>query len=250
MVYFFFYPVIFLLLRTVIVLFGRVRTTGAHNVPQTGPVIYCPNHLSDADPPTIFVTAPRRAWYIGKEELFEPPFWGWFFREFRGIPIRRDSADRAALRVAEGKLKAGDPLVIFPEGRCSQDGKLQKIQPGAALISLRTGAPIVPVGIRYTNAMMPYGKMTPRFSPVPVLVDYGTPIFPSDYRKMKQSEAVGAMTHRLGVELARLTGQSAPAPECKGTKPRREARSRAKTDDDTIVATENNDEISQVVDKV
>jgi 1-acyl-sn-glycerol-3-phosphate acyltransferase len=213
MFYVIFYPLFYVLLRTVITLFGRLKSSGTENVPRTGPVIYCPNHISDADPPTVFVTAPRRAWYIGKEELFVHWFWGWFFKQFRGIPIKRDSADRQALRVAESKLNIGDPVVIFPEGRCSPSGLLLRLQPGAALLALRAEAAVVPVGIENTNKIMPYGEVKPHFSADPVRIVYGPPIYPKEFAHLKHSDAVAALTHRIGLEIARLTNQNPPPEE-------------------------------------
>ena len=115
-IYFLAYPVIFAVFRLLLRVLGRARATGEHFVPRTGPVIYCPNHMSDADPPTVFLCVPRRAWFIAKSELFEIPVLGKFFAHFHGIPIKRDSADRAALRRAEGILKRGEAAGDLPGG--------------------------------------------------------------------------------------------------------------------------------------
>ncbi|MDQ2798314.1 MAG: 1-acyl-sn-glycerol-3-phosphate acyltransferase [Armatimonadota bacterium] len=212
MIYFLVYPFVFTLFRLIARLLGRVQSFGEENVPLTGGLIYCPNHLSDADPPTILVTIPRRAWYIGKEELFQIAGVGWFFRHFQGFPIKRDSADRAALKRAEGLLKRGEALVLFPEGRCAQDGKLQRIQPGAALLAVRANVPIIPVGLEFTNELLPYGTNRPRFSKHPVRVTFGPAIHPRQFSNLSRSQAIEAVTQKLGDELARLTHQPAPIP--------------------------------------
>lgn len=212
MTYFLLYPVLFTVFRLLARLLGRLRTSGEESFPRTGPVIVCPNHVSDADPPVVFISLPRRAWFIGKSELFAIPFFGWLFAHFHVIPIKRDSADRAALRRAEAILKSGQPLVIFPEGRCSESGRLQRIQPGAALLSIRTGAPIVPVGLRHTNEMLPYRAHTPRFSRHRVTLEFGPPIQPEDFLGSGHSAAITAISEHLGQELARLTCQDAPMP--------------------------------------
>ena len=213
MVYFILYPLVFTLLRLLLRVLGRISSTGESNVPARGGVLYCPNHISDADPPAVFVTAPRRAWFVGKSELFEIPVLGWLFAHFQGFPIKRDSADRAALRRIEALLKAGQPVVLFPEGRLSETGRLQRIQPGAALMALRTGAPIVPIGLRNTSGVVPYGELRPRFSPRPVSVTYGAPLRPQDYAGMPRSEAIAALTADLGLALARLTEQTLENPQ-------------------------------------
>ena len=199
MIYFLAYPAVFAVFRLLLRVLGRARATGEGYVPRTGPVLYCPNHISDADPPTVFLCVPRRAWFIAKSELFEIPVLGWFFHRFHGIPIKRDSADRAALRRAEGVLKRGEALVIFPEGRCSESGRLQRVQPGAALLSVRTGAPIIPIGLRYTNEMLPYGAQVPRISRHPVRVDFGPPIRPQDFSHLPRGEVLKAMTQKTGL---------------------------------------------------
>ena len=207
MTYFLLYPLVFTLLRLLMRVLGRLQSFGEENVPATGGFLLCPNHISDCDPPAVFVSTPRRAWFVGKSELFEIPVLGWFFSHFQGFPIKRDSADRDALRRIEALLRAGQPVVLFPEGRLSETGTLQKLQPGAALLSLRTGVPIVPVGITGTSGIVPYGKLRPRFSPRPVRVAYGLPIYPQAYAALPRREAITAMMQALEAALVRLTQQ-------------------------------------------
>ena len=217
MLYFLTYPFFFSAIRLGLKLLGRLRSSGEENVPLRGGLIFSPNHISDADPPTVFVSFPRRAWFIGKEELFQIPVVGWFFHHFHAFPIKRDSADRAALKRAEACLRRGEPILVFPEGRCARDGKLQRIQPGAAMLSVRTGCPIIPVGLEHTNEVLPYGSLRPRFSKHPVTVTFGPAIRPQEFSDLRHSKAVEAVTKRLGEELARLTNQPAP-PEAPATK--------------------------------
>jgi len=211
MAYYFVYPIVYFVLWFTALILGRVTSSSRENVPKTGGLIYCPNHVSDADPVVTLVTIPRRAWFIGKEELFRPRFAGWLFRAMHGFPIKRDSADRAALRRAEDLLKRGEAIVLFPEGRCSQSGRLQRMQPGAALLALRAGVPIVPIGLRHTNNLLPYGSLMPRFSRDQVTAEYGKPIYPSEFDDLPKGDRINAMTDRLGKEIAKLIGQDPPA---------------------------------------
>ncbi len=201
MTYFLLYPFVFTLLRLLLRVLGRLRSSGEANVPRSGGVLLCPNHLSDCDPPAIFVSTPRRAWFVGKSELFEIPVLGWFFAHFQGFPIKRDSADRAALRRIEALLKAGQVVVVFPEGRLSENGKLGRVQPGAALLSLRTGAPIVPVVLRNTDKVLPYGDLWPRFSRETVTAAYQPALRPQDYAGRPRAEALAALTADLAAAL-------------------------------------------------
>jgi 1-acyl-sn-glycerol-3-phosphate acyltransferase len=209
--YFIFYPIIATMVRVAACALGRLQTHGRDNVPSTGGLIYCANHQSDADPALLLVTIPRKAWFIGKSELFTNPLLGWFFRQMRGFPIRRDSPDRAALRRAEEILKRGDPILLFPEGRLSQDGILQPMLPGAAMLALRARVPIVPIAIRNSRQILPYGKLVPRRSKDVVAVEFGSPILPEEFDPLAKGARVDAMTERVGVEIARLVGQEPPA---------------------------------------
>jgi len=223
MFYFVFGPIIFVILRVLLRVLGRLTSSGEGNVPATGPVIYCPNHLSDSDPPTVFVTLPRRAWFVAKEELLTIPVVGWVLAHGHVIFIKRDSADRKALRQCEQVLRRGEPLVIFPEGRCAQQGRLLPVQPGAAMLALRTNTPIVPVGLQHTNQVLPYGKLRPRFSRNPVIVRFGSPIDPTDFRHLPKAMALSAITQRLEAALSDLSGM--PAAE-QNAPPRNTARRR------------------------
>lgn len=224
MFYFVFGPIIFVILRVLLRVLGRLTSSGESNVPATGPVIYCPNHLSDSDPPTVFVSLPRRAWFVAKEELLTIPVVGWVLAHGHVIFIKRDSADRKALRQCEQVLRRGEPLVIFPEGRCAQEGRLLPIQPGAAMLALRTNTPIVPVGLRHTNQVLPYGKLRPRFSRNPVTVRFGSPIDPADFQHLPKAQALSAITQRLEAALSDLSGLPPAAPH--NTSPRNTARRR------------------------
>ena len=210
MIYFLSYPLLFVFLRLILRVLGRLRSSGEENVPRRGGVLYCPNHISDADPTAIFVTAPRRCWMVGKRELFQIPILGPYFAQLQGIQIQRDSPDRAALRRIEEVLKGGEAVLLFPEGRASEDGRLQRLQPGVALVALRTGTPIIPIGLENVNGVLPYGKLVPRWSPHPVVVTYSPPIRPQDFSGMPRSAAIEAITQKLGDELARLTHQPPP----------------------------------------
>ena len=210
MIYFLTYPLLFIFLRLILRVFGRLRSSGEFHVPHRGGVLYCPNHISDADPTAIFVTAPRRCWMVGKRELFEIPVLGRYFAQLQAIPIQRDSPDRAALRRIEAVLKGGEAVLLFPEGRVSEDGHLQPLQPGVALVALRTGTPVIPIGLQNTDGVLPYGAVVPRPSPRTVVVTYGPPIRPQEFAGLPRGQAIPALTRRLAEELARLTHQPPP----------------------------------------
>jgi len=84
---------------------------------------------------------------MAKKELFRPRLGGYFVRGFGAFPVQRGQLDRQAMRQAYRVLAEGRALAMFPEGTRSLTGKLQPGLPGSALVALRSGAPILPVGI-------------------------------------------------------------------------------------------------------
>src|SRR5579871_5025140 len=134
-------------------LFSRWRVRGAARLPAKGGVLVVANHLHNADPPLLGASLTRRRLvFMAKAELFKNSFGSLPVRLFGAFPVRRFEADLRALRSAQDLLKAGNAIVILPEGHRNRNGMaLQQPYPGAALIALRSGVPIVPVGITGTQ---------------------------------------------------------------------------------------------------
>jgi 1-acyl-sn-glycerol-3-phosphate acyltransferase len=140
------------LMRSVVWVFGRYEVVGVEHVPAEGPLIVVSNHLNNADPPLLGSAIPRPIRFMAKQELFETKA-GVFYRWFGAFPVRRFEADLAALRQAQSILKEGGVLGMFPEGHRSHGNGMGPPHPGTALIALRTGAPLLPVGITGTEAI-------------------------------------------------------------------------------------------------
>ena len=117
-------------------------------IPDTG-VIIASNHLSSADPAMMASAIyPRSPRYMAKVELFhKEPIIGYLFALSGAFPVRRGMGDRLALREAERLLNDGAVVGMFPEGHRSDTGALIEAHSGTALLALRTGRPVVAVGI-------------------------------------------------------------------------------------------------------
>jgi 1-acyl-sn-glycerol-3-phosphate acyltransferase len=126
---------------------ARFKVRGRENVPVQGPLLVISNHINLADPPLIAISLRRITIIMAKEELFHSRFSGYFVSRFGSFPVHRGQMDREALRQADQVLARGWALVMFPEGTRSPEAKLQPAFPGVALLAIRSGAPILPVGI-------------------------------------------------------------------------------------------------------
>ncbi len=145
--------------------FCRWEVRGRENFPREGPVIIIANHISYLDPVAVGVATPRTVRFMAKEELFHIPVLKWIIRGLHAFPVRRGHSDRAALKAALEVLHNGQVLGIFPEGTRAHDGRLLPFQHGAALLALKTGAPLVPVAIKNTNRVLRGQRVRVIFGP-------------------------------------------------------------------------------------
>jgi len=134
----------------------RVRVTGIHHVPLSGPAILAFVHISVLDGPCLAAEVAwrrrRTARFLVASEVFELPVSGWFLRRYRQIPIRRGWKDDDALDEVIATIRRGAVAAIAPEGAVNPaPGELQRIRSGIARIALPTGASVIPVGIWGTH---------------------------------------------------------------------------------------------------
>jgi 1-acyl-sn-glycerol-3-phosphate acyltransferase len=131
----------------------RCQVTGKANVPHRSACIVVSNHVNLLDSPILGVSLGRKAYFLAKEELFDARFFGWLAKQFGAFPVAKGKLDRRAGRRALKLLQTGQALIVLPEGKRSEDGKLGPAYPGAALLAVRSGVPIVPVGISGTGQL-------------------------------------------------------------------------------------------------
>lgn len=197
--------------RTIASAITRVRIEGAiDEIPKEGPVILAANHVSNADAVILgaWLTEPlgRRIHWLGKKEMFDWPIVGWVFRNGGVHPVDRSSADVDAFRLAERVLQEGHVLMIFPEGTRSPTGELQKPKDGLAMIALRSGASIIPIGIANTDRVWPKGRLLPRPGGHATM-RIGRPFRPADElpegldRKSAKAAATDLIMRRIAAEL-------------------------------------------------
>jgi 1-acyl-sn-glycerol-3-phosphate acyltransferase len=136
-------------------------------VPQSGGVIFVPNHISNADPLAVgqfLAFSGRWPRFLAKESVFRIPVIGRIIAACGQIPVERGSArSKEALVAAAQAIEQGRALVIYPEGTITYDPDLwpMKAKTGAARLALTTGCPVVPIGQWGAQDLMPGRK--PRF---------------------------------------------------------------------------------------
>jgi len=153
---------------------GPVSVEGLEHVPRTGPMLVVANHCSNLDPPTVGWAVGHRTGrvvhFMAKEEMRSWPVAGWLARDAGVIFVRRGAGDRSAQRFALATLEQGEALGLFPEGTRSRDGRLAEGRAGAALLAMRTGVPIVPVGVAGTQHIFRDRRLIPRRSRVTIRI--------------------------------------------------------------------------------
>jgi 1-acyl-sn-glycerol-3-phosphate acyltransferase len=173
--------------KTVFFLFTRVQVNGRVNIPETGPLIIVPNHITFAEPQLIGILVKRKMRFAAKEEFFRLKSSKILMQSLGCFPVHQGIADRKTIHLMEQFVKEGFALVIFPEGTRSLNAELLPALNGTALIAQRTDALILPVGITGTERMQRWFWFLKRPR---ITVSFGKPfLLPSDEEKLAREEA-------------------------------------------------------------
>jgi 1-acyl-sn-glycerol-3-phosphate acyltransferase len=194
------YLTIGLLTARPIRLLFRMRWQGLENVPSESGCVLAANHTSNLDPWALGIPVFPRRWlrFMAKSELFVPPL-GWILRGGGAFRVYRGQTDAEAVETAVELCRAGEIVVMFPEGTRRKKGLRKKhvARPhtGAARIALAAGVPLVPAAITGTDRLARLG---------PLRVRYGPPIPVEDVRDLEIREGAQIATDRLMAEIERL----------------------------------------------
>lgn len=187
----------------------KTTVTGLDRIPDSGPVIIAPNHISFLDSALLMGLLPRQIFFVGKAEYMDDWKTKYLFPATGMIPIDRSggSASQRALDAAAGVLDSGGLFGIYPEGTRSRDGRLYKGRTGVARLALRTGAPVVPVGIIGTDKIQPPDARAPKLFQK-CEFHFGRPISPARYQKrIDDGRVFREFTDEVMFEIRELCGQ-------------------------------------------
>jgi len=179
-------------------------------IPEHGPAILCPNHISFLDSAMLMLTMPRNISFVGKAEYMDDWKTKFLFPALGMIPIDRSggSKSQAALEAAEQVLKRSELFGIYPEGTRSRDGDLYKGRTGAARLAMNIGCPIFPVGITGTDDIQPIGSNLPRPGRA-CRIQIGPAIRPERYAGRGADHlAWRSMIDEVMFEIREMTGQT------------------------------------------
>jgi 1-acyl-sn-glycerol-3-phosphate acyltransferase len=196
-----------------VIAFSPVEVIGLEKVPRGVSAVFASNHLSYFDTPVLFSRLPFQFRILAKQSLWKIPFVGWYLNRSGQVPIDAKSGRSAIAGLLRGAktLESGMPLLIFPEGGRSPDGRMAPLQSGAAFMALRAQVPVVPIALLGTFELLP--MHTYHLSPRPVKMIIGDPIQTTG----RTTREADALTDEIFSAITRLcfegasTGQPRPS---------------------------------------
>ena len=179
----------------------RCQVIGKGNIPKHTACIVVANHVNLLDSPLIGISLGRKVYFMAKKEVFQTPLIGWMAKQGGAFSVAKGRLNRRAGLKAMELLAENQVLMVYPEGKRSDDGKLGQAYTGAALLAVKSSVPIVPVGIIGTGQLI--GKRwflrRPR-----ITLNIGQPFTLPVLNDKLSKDQVALLTHEIMIHIAEL----------------------------------------------
>lgn len=172
----------------------QVKIEGLENIPKDEALIFCGNHRSYIDPPLMVATGKRDMKFLAKQELYNNKFLAFLGWVFEAIPVKRDEKDVTAIKTSLKDLKSGKCIALFPEGTRNGLEKGEKVKDGVAFFAVRSGAKVVPCGIK--GGTKGNHKL---------IIKYGKPLDFKQYKWTKDKETLDKITKEIMDNIIELS---------------------------------------------
>ncbi|MFA5098558.1 MAG: lysophospholipid acyltransferase family protein, partial [Candidatus Margulisiibacteriota bacterium] len=163
--------------RSILFIAGvKLIVKGTENLNVAGPVVLIANHQGNFDIPVMMAALPFNFRFLVKEELFRIPLFGWYMKKRGDVSINRKSPRDAiiALKKISAIVKSGEPVMIFPEGTRSMDGKVGDFKRGSLIVAVNADARIIPIAVSGSYNIQKRGTLL--VNPTTVTVNIGSPV--------------------------------------------------------------------------
>lgn len=186
-----------LIMKTI---FSPVKVTGLDKIDTSKPHVYAANHASALDIPVLYVNLPFQFRIAFKKELLSYPVIGWQLKRSGQVCIDQQNPSHSisSIRAALKGLKAGLPLVIFPEGGRTPDGEIKPFLQGAFFLAIKAQVDIVPIALVGTYELLPMDTYHIKCRPLEMRV--GQPI-PTAGLTLRDLETLSAKVQRAMEDL-------------------------------------------------
>lgn len=183
------------------------------------PCIYLANHESNVDIWALIRILPVSTRFVAKAELFRIPVVGWAMASAGFISVDRTNRQKAiqSLRDAGQRIRAGAPVVLFPEGTRSRSGELQPFKKGPFHLALQAQVPVVPVAILGSGRVQPAGSIRAKAGPVEVRFLPAIP--PEEYVPRGPEALRERVREAIAAALADDPGAAVPPAAARATAP-------------------------------
>jgi 1-acyl-sn-glycerol-3-phosphate acyltransferase len=167
-----------LIMKTIL---SPVRVTGLEKIDTSRTYVYAVNHASALDIPVLYASLPFQFRIVHKKELLSYPVIGWHLKRSGQVCVDQQNPSHSVgqIKSAVRTLKNGMPLVIFPEGGRTADGKIQPFLAGAFFMAIKANVDIVPIALIGTYELLPMDTFHIKSRPLEMRI--GNPISTSEW---------------------------------------------------------------------